>query len=74
MRCSGVSHLPFRSVPMAERKKPRQDGKLLGLSAMSFGNAASAILSFFRFAQITAIFGANWQTDALAVAMVFPYW
>lgn len=57
---------------MAERKKPRQDGKLLGLSAMSFGNAASAILSFFRFAQITAIFGANWQTDALAVAMVFP--
>ncbi len=59
---------------MAERKKPRQDGKLLGLSAMSFGNAASAILSFFRFAQITAIFGANWQTDAWRWQWCFPYW
>lgn len=39
---------------------------------MSFGSAASAILAYFRFAQITAIFGANWRTDALAVATVFP--
>jgi len=57
---------------MAERVKPGQDGKLLGFSAMSFGSIASAFLAYFRFAQITAIFGANWRTDALAVATVFP--
>jgi putative peptidoglycan lipid II flippase len=57
---------------MAERSKPRQDGKLFGFSVMSLGSAASAILAYVRFSQITAIFGANWRTDALAVAMVFP--
>lgn len=57
---------------MAERVKPARDGKLLGFSAMSVGNTVSALLAYFRFAQITAIFGANWRTDALAVAMVFP--
>ncbi|HOO46495.1 MAG TPA: lipid II flippase MurJ [Deltaproteobacteria bacterium] len=57
---------------MAERRRPGQDGKLFGFSVMSMGNMASALLAYFRFAQITAVFGANWRTDALAVAMVFP--
>lgn len=39
---------------------------------ISVGNAVTAFLAYFRFAQITAIFGANWETDALAVATVFP--
>lgn len=48
------------------------DSKLTGFSFMSAGNAANAILAYLRFAQITSIFGANWRTDALAVALVFP--
>ena len=39
---------------------------------MSAGSVVAALLAYVRFAQITAIFGANWRTDALAVAMVFP--
>lgn len=57
---------------MAASPKPKKDSKLLGFSFMSVGNAATAILAYLRFAQITAIFGANWRTDALAVAMVVP--
>ncbi len=57
---------------MSEQKKPAADGKILGFSVMSAGNALNALLAYFRFAQITAIFGADWKTDALAVAMVFP--
>ncbi|PIE51448.1 hypothetical protein CSA37_12030, partial [Candidatus Fermentibacteria bacterium] len=57
---------------MSEEKKPAADGKILGFSVMSAGNALNALLAYFRFAQITSIFGANWKTDALAVAMVFP--
>jgi len=58
---------------MTEKPRPAGDSKLLGLSALSGSSILIALLSYFRFAQITAIFGANWRTDALAVAMVFPF-
>lgn len=45
----------------------------MGLSALSASSVAGALLAYIRFAQITSIFGANWRTDALAVAMVFPF-
>ena len=45
----------------------------MGLSVLSVSSVAGALLTYFRFAQITFIFGADWQTDALAVAMVFPF-
>ncbi|NOQ21325.1 MAG: hypothetical protein GQ565_01570 [Candidatus Aegiribacteria sp.] len=58
---------------MAEKPRPKGNSKLLGLSALSASSMLIALLAYFRFAQITAIFGANWRTDALAVAMVFPF-
>ncbi len=44
----------------------------MGLSVLSAASIVTALLSYLRFAQVTAIFGANWKTDALAIAMVFP--
>jgi len=58
---------------MTEKHRPAENSKLLGLSVLSASSILVALLSYFRFAQITAIFGATWQTDALAVAMVFPF-
>ncbi|HOP25802.1 MAG TPA: lipid II flippase MurJ [Candidatus Sabulitectum sp.] len=58
---------------MAERPRPAGNTKLLGLSALSASSMAAALLSYFRFAETTAIFGANWRTDALVVATVFPF-
>ncbi len=58
---------------MTEKTRPGENSKLLGFSVLSASSLANALLSYFRFAQITAIFGANWRTDALAVAMVFPF-
>jgi putative peptidoglycan lipid II flippase len=58
---------------VADRSKPAGDSKLLGFSVLSVSSILSALLTFFRFSETTAIFGANWQTDALAVAMVFPF-
>ncbi len=55
------------------KDKPKGNSKFFGLSALSASGVVLAMLSYFRFAQITAIFGANWRTDALAVAMVFPH-
>jgi putative peptidoglycan lipid II flippase len=52
---------------------PQGDSKLLGLSVLSLSSILSALLTYFRFAQITSVFGTNWRTDALAVAMVFPF-
>jgi len=57
---------------MTEKTRPAGDSKLFGLSVLSSGSALSALISYLRFAQITAIFGANWRTDAFAIAMVFP--
>jgi len=58
---------------MTEKPRPAGNSKLLGLSALSASSVLIALLSYFRFAQITSIFGANWRTDALAIAMVFPF-
>jgi putative peptidoglycan lipid II flippase len=58
---------------MTEKARPAGNSKLLGLSALSASSIATALLSYFRFAQTTSIFGANWRTDALVVAMVFPF-
>ncbi len=58
---------------MTENTRPGENSKLLGFSVLSASSIANALLAYFRFAQITAIFGANWRTDALAVAMVFPF-
>ena len=58
---------------MAEQIRPKGNSKLQGLSVLSISSMGSALISYIRFAQITAIFGANWRTDALAVAMVFPF-
>ena len=55
------------------QNKPKGNGKLFGFSVLSASGVVLALLSYFRFAQITAVFGANWRTDALAVAMVFPH-
>ncbi|RKZ04799.1 hypothetical protein DRQ21_01515 [Candidatus Fermentibacteria bacterium] len=52
---------------------PAGDSKLLGLSALSLSSILTALLTYLRFAQITAVFGTNWETDALTVAMVFPF-
>ncbi len=53
--------------------RPAGDSKMMGLSALSISSILGALLAYVRFAQITSIFGANWRTDALAVAMVFPF-
>ncbi len=58
---------------MDKKTKPAGNSKFLGLSVLSVSSVFSALLSYFRFAQITAIFGANWRTDAVAIAMVFPF-
>lgn len=57
---------------MDKNERPKGNSKFLGLSVLSSSSFVVALLSYFRFAQITAIFGANWRTDALAIAMVFP--
>ncbi len=58
---------------MVENARPEGNSKLVGLSVLSASSVVSALLAYFRFAQITSIFGADWRTDALAVAMVFPF-
>ena len=58
---------------MAEKPRPAGNTKLLGLSALSASSIVTALLTYLRFAQTTSIFGANWRTDALVVAMVFPF-
>jgi len=58
---------------MADKPGPAGNSKLLGFSVLSASSVLSAVFTYLRFAQITAIFGANWRTDALAVAMVFPF-
>ncbi len=58
---------------MGDRTRPAGNTKLLGLSALSASSIATAVLTYLRFAQTTSIFGANWRTDALVVAMVFPF-
>lgn len=58
---------------MADKARPAGDSKLLGLSVLSASSVVGALLAYVRFAQITSIFGANWRTDALAVAVVFPF-
>ncbi len=58
---------------MDKKTKPAGNSKFMGLSVLSVSSVFSALLSYFRFAQITAIFGANWRTDAVAIAMVFPF-
>ncbi len=58
---------------MAEKTRPEGNSKLLGLSVLSASSMLAALLAYFRFAQITAIFGANWRTDALSIAMIFPF-
>lgn len=40
---------------------------------LSVTNLAAAILSYLRFAGITRFFGADWKTDAFAVALVLPF-
>ncbi len=58
---------------MAEKARPAGNSKLMGLSVLSASSVVGALLAYIRFAQITSIFGANWRTDALAIAMVFPF-
>ncbi len=58
---------------MTGRATPPGNSKLLGLSVLSLSSILSALLTYFRFAQITSVFGTSWKTDALAVAMVFPF-
>jgi putative peptidoglycan lipid II flippase len=58
---------------MGEKSRPGGDSRLLGFSVLSASSVVAALLSYFRFAQITAIFGANWRTDAFVIAMVFPF-
>lgn len=58
---------------MSKNIRPAGNSKIIGLSALSISSVFSALLAYVRFAQITSIFGANWRTDALAVAMVFPF-
>ncbi|MBN1433605.1 murein biosynthesis integral membrane protein MurJ [Candidatus Fermentibacterales bacterium] len=49
-----------------------EKGRLSGFSIMSAGNLLVALLTYLRQAEIARIFGATWQTDAYAVALVFP--
>jgi len=47
-------------------------GKGAGYSLMSLGNFLAALLTYLRQAEIARLFGTSWQTDAYAVALVFP--
>ncbi len=58
---------------MTDRSAPRPQGTLFGLSVLSMTNLVVALLSYLRFAGITRYFGADWRTDAFAVALVLPF-
>lgn len=58
---------------MTERAAPKPQGLVFGLSMLSLCNFLTAVLSYLRFAGIAKIFGADWKTDAFAVALVLPF-
>jgi putative peptidoglycan lipid II flippase len=45
----------------------------MGFSVLSLTNLLTAFLSYLRFAGIARFFGADWKTDAFAVALVVPF-
>jgi putative peptidoglycan lipid II flippase len=47
-------------------------GKGTGFSLLTLGNLVIALITYVRFAEIARIFGTTWETDAFAVALVFP--
>lgn len=47
-------------------------GRFMGFSMMSVANFLIAVLMYLRQAEIARLFGTTWQTDAYAVALVFP--
>lgn len=58
---------------MTERITPKPQGAVFGFSVLSIANFLIAVLSYLRFAGIARIFGADWRTDAFAVALVLPF-
>jgi putative peptidoglycan lipid II flippase len=58
---------------MTVRSAPGPQGTLFGLSVLSMTNLVVALLSYLRFAGIARFFGADWRTDAFAVALVLPF-
>lgn len=57
---------------MTARRAPGPQGTVFGLSVLSLTNFLAAVLSYLRFAGIARLFGADWRTDAFAVALVLP--
>jgi putative peptidoglycan lipid II flippase len=49
-----------------------EKGKGTGFSLLTIGNVLIAVITYLRFAEIASIFGTTWETDAFAVALVFP--
>ncbi len=49
-----------------------EKGRGSGFSILTLGNVLIAIITYLRFAEIARIFGTTWETDAFAVALVFP--
>jgi len=58
---------------VTERAAPKPQGAVFGFSVLSLANLLTAVLSYLRFAGIARIFGADWRTDAFAVALVLPF-
>lgn len=59
--------------PVTARTAPKPQGAVFGLSVLSLTNFLVAVLSYLRFAGIARLFGADWRTDAFAVALVLPF-
>jgi putative peptidoglycan lipid II flippase len=59
--------------PVTQRAAPKPQGVVFGLSVLSLANFLTAVLSYLRFAGIARIFGADWRTDAFAVALALPF-
>ncbi len=58
---------------MTTREAPKPQGAVFGFSVLSLTNLLVAVLSYLRFAGIARLFGADWKTDAFAVALVLPF-
>ncbi len=49
-----------------------EKGRGTGFSLLTLGNVLIAIITYLRFAEIARIFCTTWETDAYAIALVFP--